>query len=244
MLTLRPHDERGHFDHGWLDSWHSFSFGDYHDPRHMGVSHLRVINDDRIAPGGGFPTHPHRDMEIITYVMEGRLAHRDSMGNEAFIEAGEIQRMSAGSGITHSEYNASDQDPVHLLQIWILPHSKGLKPSYSQTRIPPLVGDAEWTKLAAPEGEEAPLTIQQDARLFATRLEAGQPLNHQPDPGRHLYLHLARGEMVANGQHLGGGDGLTLRGEPLELSGRGKGGEALLFELIDHSEGGGRTVGR
>ena len=232
MLTLRHHDHRGHFDHGWLDTRHSFSFADYYDPEHMGVSHLRVINDDVIAPGGGFPTHPHRDMEILTYVMEGALAHRDSMGNGTSIQAGEVQRMSAGRGITHSEFNASRDEPVHLLQIWLLPRARGLPSGYEQRCIPDDEKRGVFRLIATPDGRDNSLTIQQDVSLQATILESGERLEYRASPGRILYLHLARGRMTVNGERLTGGDAVTVQAEPLRLLGD-HGGEALLFDLPD-----------
>ncbi len=230
MLSLRKSEERGHFDHGWLETRHSFSFADYVDPRYMGVSDLRVINDDRIAPGAGFPPHPHRDMEIVTYVMQGAVAHRDSMGNETVIRAGEVQRMSAGRGITHSEYNASSGQPLHLLQIWILPAARGTRPSYEQRAFPQPDKRGRWCTLAAPDRRGHALHIGQDTLIHATVLNAGERLDYPASADRVLYLHVADGTMEANGLTLGAGDGLSVRDEPLRLAGSG-GGEALLFDL-------------
>jgi len=236
MLTLRPAHQRGHINHGWLDTWHSFSFAEYYDPDHMGVSHLRVINDDRIAPGAGFPTHPHSDMEIVTYMLQGTLGHKDSMGNGTRIEAGEVQRMSAGSGITHSEYNASADEPVHLLQIWLLPRSRGITPSYEQRRFSDREKQGRLCPIATPDGAEGALALHQDAKIFATLLDSDTTLTHSLPASRIGYLHVARGTLRLNGRTLSAGDGATLRGEPIELTGVGS-AEALLFDLAAPLEG-------
>ncbi len=228
MITLRPAAERGHASLGWLDSHHSFSFADYHDPRHMGVSQLRVINDDRIAPRSGFDAHPHRDMEIISYVLEGSIEHRDSMGNSSRLEAGEVQVMSAGSGIVHSEYNPSTSRPLHLLQIWIQPRQKGMSPRYAQKDFSAVQGLG---LLASPDGREGSLPIQQDACLYLARLEEHQRISQPARAGRTYYLHVANGSLEVNGVHLGAGDGATLADEPAIALEAERQTEALLFEL-------------
>lgn len=231
MITIRPHGERGHSRLTWLDSRHSFSFGDYVDPEHMGFSVLRVINEDRIMPGGGFPEHGHRDMEIITYVVEGELAHRDSAGNSKTIRAGEFQRMSAGSGIAHSEYNASDTDPVHLLQIWIFPSTKGLAPSYEQRPLGRMRGEATFQLVASPDGEGEALTIHQDARLYVTRLHRGEQASHEITPGRRAYAQVTNGTVEINGYRLGPGDGAALVRESTVALSAIDPVELLLFDL-------------
>ncbi len=234
MMQIRRAGERGHADHGWLQSWHTFSFADYHDPAHMGFSVLRVINDDTIAPGAGFAMHAHRDMEIITYVLSGTLRHRDSLGNEAGIGAGEMQRMSAGTGIRHSEFNASAHEPVHLLQIWLLPRQRGIAPGYEQQR---LVADelrGRWQPVATPDGRGGSLTLHQDATLHAARLQDGDRLAYAARPHRVCYLHVARGGLTLNGIALTQGDGVAVSAaDSLILGGRGE-GEALLFDLPAH----------
>lgn len=228
MISVRPAAERGHVNFGWLDTRHTFSFGQYYDPRYMGFGALRVINDDRVAPGAGFPMHPHADMEILTYVLEGALEHRDSIGNGAVIRPGEVQRMSAGTGIRHSEFNASQELPVHLLQIWILPERSGLAPGYEQKAID--VGD-ELTLLASRDGRDGSVTIHQDAGVFAARLVPDKPARHRLAPGRRAWLHVARGDAVLNGIALAAGDGAAVTDESdIELGTR-SGGEVLLFDL-------------
>jgi quercetin 2,3-dioxygenase len=228
MITVRPAAERGHANFGWLDTHHTFSFANYYDPRHMGFGALRVINDDRVAPGGGFPTHPHADMEIITYVLEGELAHKDSIGNGAVIRPGEVQRMSAGTGIRHSEFNASREAPVHLLQIWLLPEKEGLAPGYEQKAFE--IGDA-LKLVASRDAREGSVTIHQDVALWAARLKAGKPARHALAPGRRAWLQVARGDALLNGTALGTGDGAAVTGETALELGTGKGGEILLFDL-------------
>lgn len=231
MIELRKGADRGHFNHGWLDTWHSFSFGDYADPARIGVSALRVINDDVIAPGKGFPAHPHRDMEIITYVLTGALAHRDSMGNSSVIRSGEIQRMSAGSGITHSEYNNSTTEPVHLLQIWIHPETRGLTPGYEQVTISEEEKKGRLRLIAAPDENEGRVMIHQDARLYSALLDGGQIIDYSTKDGRASYLHLARGKVVVNGIGLVAGDAILVQGdESLHIS-DGTDAELLLFDL-------------
>ena len=233
MITIRHAGERGHFDHGWLDTHHTFSFADYHDERHMGFSDLRVINDDVVQAGQGFGTHPHRDMEIVTYVLEGELLHRDSMGNGSVIRPGEVQRMTAGTGVRHSEQNASREKPVHLLQIWILPGQRGLTPGYEQTAFPESERRGRLRLVASPDAAEGSVTIHQDARMYATLLARGEEGRHLLAPGRRAWVHVARGELTLNGQPLGGGDGAAIeREEEIVLAGRGaEPAEALVFDL-------------
>jgi redox-sensitive bicupin YhaK (pirin superfamily) len=213
VLTLRRAADRGHFDHGWLDTSHTFSFAGYQDPAQMGFRALRVINEDRVAPGEGFGTHPHRDMEILTWVLEGTLAHRDSTGAVGALRHGDVQRMSAGTGVTHSEYNGSDREPVHFLQIWILPDRDGHRPAYDQR--PVQLDDLRGTlhPIATPDGAGGSLAIHQDARVFATILEAGQAVRHQLAPGRHGWVQVARGEASVNGTAVKAGDGVALSQE-------------------------------
>ncbi len=231
MITLRKAQDRGHADHGWLDTWHTFSFADYYDPEQMGFRALRVINDDVVAPGRGFGTHPHRDMEIVTYVLEGALAHKDSMGNASTIVPGEVQRMSAGTGVLHSEFNHSKTDRVHLLQIWLLPDRTGIEPSYEQTFFPDEEKRGRLRLVAAPDGAEGSVTIHQNARLYATLLEPGQEVAHDLAPGRHAWVHVARGAVRLNGLPLRAGDGAAV-GDEARLTLRGEGhSEVLLFDL-------------
>jgi redox-sensitive bicupin YhaK (pirin superfamily) len=230
MIQLRKAHDRGHANHGWLDSWHTFSFADYHDPRHMGFSALRVINEDRVSPGEGFPTHPHRDMEIITYVLEGALEHKDSLGTGSVILPGEIQRMSAGTGIRHSEFNHSQSEPVHFLQIWILPSSQGIKPGYEQKRIDIAELNNNLRLVASPDGRDGSVTIQQDALLYAARLN-GKEVMHALAPGRHAWIQVARGTVRVNGTMLQAGDGAGIENESsLRLAADGS-AEVLLFDL-------------
>jgi quercetin 2,3-dioxygenase len=231
MITVRRSKERGHFSFGWLDTYHTFSFDQYYDPRFMGFRTLRVINEDRVAPGGGFPTHPHRDMEIITYVLEGALEHKDSMGNGSVIRPGEVQRMSAGTGIMHSERNGSVSEPVHLLQIWILPDQPGIEPGYEQK----MYGDEEkhgaLRLIASHGGQDGSVLIHQDARIYASVLDAGQEITHELASGRHAWLQVARGSVTLNGQQLKQGDGAAASEEPsLKITGDEK-AELLLFDL-------------
>ena len=195
MITLRPAKERGHFDHGWLDTYHSFSFSEYHDPAHMGFRSLRVINEDRVDPKAGFPPHSHRDMEIITYVLAGALGHKDSMGNGSVIRPGDVQRMSAGTGVTHSEYNGSEKEPVHLLQIWILPEKRGIAPGYEEKKFPADEKRGRLRLIASRDAAEGSVTIHQDARVYASLLDAGQTVRHPLAPGRGAWLHLVSGEI-------------------------------------------------
>jgi redox-sensitive bicupin YhaK (pirin superfamily) len=231
MLAVRKAEDRGHANHGWLDSYHTFSFGGYYDPRHMGVSNLRVINDDTVAPGGGFATHGHNDMEIISYVLEGALEHRDSMGNGSVIRPGDVQRMSAGTGVTHSEYNPSASDPVHFLQIWLQPNAMGVAPGYEQRHFPVAERRGRWVLLVSPDGRDGSIATHQDALMFGTLLAAGETLAYRFDAGRQGYLHLARGQLRVGGLPLGQGDGLEIQThELLELEGI-QDAEVLLFDL-------------
>ena len=228
MITIRKAAERGHADHGWLDTWHTFSFADYHDPDWMGFRTLRVLNDDRVAGGQGFGMHPHRDMEIVTIVFEGALQHKDSMGNESVIRPGEVQRMTAGTGVVHSEFNPSEKDGVHLYQIWILPERKGLKPGYDQKEFPARKG---LTLVASRDGRDGSLRIHQDASLWRGALEKDGALTHEVPAGRHGWLQVARGGLALNGKKLEAGDGAALSGkESIELKGLAP-AEFILFDL-------------
>jgi redox-sensitive bicupin YhaK (pirin superfamily) len=231
MITIRPAAERGHFDHGWLDTYHTFSFASYHDPRHMGFRVLRIINEDRVKPGEGFGTHAHRDMEILTWVLEGALEHKDSMGNGSVIRPGDIQRMSAGTGVTHSEFNPSREAPVHLLQIWLLPHQRGLPPSYEEKRFPPEARRGRLCLIAAGDGRQDAVTIHQDADLWTALLEPGESVRHALKPGRHAWLQVARGTVSLRSPTLGAGDGAAVSDEAaLEIT-AGAPAEVLLFDL-------------
>jgi redox-sensitive bicupin YhaK (pirin superfamily) len=231
MVSIRRANERGHAEHGWLDSFHSFSFADYHDPEHMGFGPLRVINEDRVQPGKGFGTHGHRDMEIISYVLEGGLAHRDSMGNGSVIRPGDVQRMSAGTGVMHSEFNASDKEGVHFLQIWIEPSRRGVQPGYEEKRFEADSKRGRLRLVASPDGAEGSVTLNQDARLYASLLDGDDRLEHEVVPGRRMYLHVVRGELEANGQKLGAGDAMKLTGENRLHIERARDAEVLLFDL-------------
>jgi redox-sensitive bicupin YhaK (pirin superfamily) len=231
MIELRRAAERGHADHGWLKSAHSFSFADYHDPRHTGFGPLRVINEDRILPGTGFGTHGHRDMEIISYVLEGALAHKDSMGNGSTIVPGDVQRMSAGRGVLHSEYNHYRNGVTHFLQIWIEPNVRGIAPSYEQKRFDEAAKRGRLCLVASPDGAEGSLRIHQDARVYAALLDGAERLVHRLAPGRRAYVHVARGSLAACGEALAPGDALKALGvEEIALE-RGEGAEVLLFDL-------------
>ena len=231
MITIRRAKERGRTDAGWLDSRHSFSFSDYHDPAHMGFRTLRVINDDRVSPGSGFGTHPHQDMEIISYVLAGALEHRDSMGNGSVIRPGDVQRMSAGTGVTHSEWNHSEAEPVHFLQIWILPERRGITPGYEQKSFGPSDLGSCLRLVASRDGRDGSLTLHQDASLFIARLSAGEIVRHDLAPGRHAWVQVARGSLALNGVALDEGDGAsTSEGPRLELRAT-EDAEVLLFDL-------------
>jgi redox-sensitive bicupin YhaK (pirin superfamily) len=231
MLTLRPAATRGHTDIDWLNSWHTFSFGDFHDPRWHGFRSLRVINDDRVAPRGGFDTHPHRDMEIITWVLSGALEHRDSLGNGSVIRPGDMQRMTAGTGIRHSEFNPSSTEPVHLLQIWLFPDRKGLTPGYEQRAFSPAQMRNALCLVASRDGRDGAVTIHQDADVFAASLDAGASIGHTLRPGRHAWLQVARGAVTLNGRELATGDGAAVSEETaLDITGRDP-SEIVLFDL-------------
>ncbi|MCC6361012.1 MAG: pirin family protein [Phycisphaerales bacterium] len=231
MITLRRSGDRGHFDHGWLKTWHTFSFADYRDPRHIHFRTLRVINEDIVQPGMGFGTHPHRDMEIITYVLEGELEHRDSMGNGSIIRPGEVQYMSAGSGVTHSEFNPSKTNPVHLMQIWIFPSAKGLPPRYEQRQFPPLSNTGRMTLLASGDGRDGSIEIRQDARLAAAALRAGGAARYEFEAGRSGWLQVLRGELGLNGETLSAGDGAAIEDvTTIDLAAKRE-SQVLLFDL-------------
>ncbi len=233
MLTIRPAQDRGAANFGWLDSRHTFSFGQYYDPNHMGFGPLRVINEDRVLPGQGFGTHGHRDMEIISYVLEGELAHRDSLGTGSVLQAGDVQRMSAGTGIQHSEFNGSEGHPVHFLQIWIVPETSGLPPSYAEKHFTAADKRDRLCLLASRTGREQSLTIHQDVDLYATLLSEGTTLAHSLAPGRCGWIQVARGAVQLNGQSLGVGDGIAIDQEQsLTITGIGADpAEVLLFDM-------------
>ncbi len=231
MITIRKAKERGHFNFGWLDTHHTFSFADYYDPRFMGFRSLRVINEDFVSPGYGFPTHPHRDMEIITYVLEGSLEHRDSMGTGSVIRPGEVQRMSAGTGVAHSEFNHSEDEQVHLLQIWIMPDELNLRPSYEQKNYAAEEKQGRLRLIASQDGREDSVKIHQDTQLYASLLEPGQEVTHQLGADRHAWVQVARGSVLLNGQLLEQGDGAAVsREQSLQLVGEER-AEVLLFDM-------------
>jgi redox-sensitive bicupin YhaK (pirin superfamily) len=231
MINIRKSGDRGHFDHGWLDTHFTFSFADYYDPKHVHFRTLRVLNDDRVAGGTGFPTHPHKDMEIVTYVLEGALEHRDSMGTGSVIRPGDLQYMSAGSGVTHSEFNASKTEPVHLLQIWMFPEEKGLKPVYDQKNFSDAEKRGKLRLLASPDGRDGSVKIRQDNELYATVLSKGESVKHALKPERHAYVQVARGSVKLNGKQLDAGDGAAISTEKaVELTGVDN-AEVLLFDL-------------
>jgi len=230
MITIRRAKDRGHFDHGWLNTFHTFSFADYHDPAHMGFRSLRVLNDDRVAPGQGFGEHRHRDMEIVSYVLEGALAHKDSMGNSGVIRPGDVQKMSAGTGVQHSEFNGSRSEPVHFLQIWIVPEVRGIAPAYEQKTFPPETRRGKLRLIGSRDGRDGSVTIRQDVDAYASVLEDGQDVRHALAPGRSAWLHVAEGELELNGNRLEEGDGAAVENER-ELAIAGKGAEFLLFDL-------------
>ncbi len=231
MQSVRRSRERGHADHGWLQSMHSFSFADYFDPRWMGWGNLRVINEDRIAPGTGFGTHGHRDMEIISYVLSGELAHKDSMGNVKGIPPGDVQRMSAGTGVMHSEFNHAPQQQTHFLQIWIEPDQRGIPPSYEQKTFADQDKRGRLRLVASPDGAEGSVTIHASARLYAGLLDGAEQAQLQLADGRKGYVHLVRGELVANGERLQAGDALVLDGETRLQLEAGRDAEVLVFDL-------------
>jgi redox-sensitive bicupin YhaK (pirin superfamily) len=232
MLTLRKAEERGRADLGWLDSRHTFSFGHYHDPNHMGIGPLRVINDDRVAAGGGFPTHPHADMEIISYVLEGALAHRDSIGTGSVIRPGDVQRMSAGTGIRHSEFNASQTEPVHFLQIWIVPEQKGLAPGYEQKTFDAASKSGKLLLVGSQDGRDGSVTIHRDVDLYATLPGDGGTVTHTLAAGRIAWVHVAQGTVNFNGEELRPGDGVALdAGAKISLTGTSDDAEVLVFDM-------------
>ena len=231
MIQLRRSDDRGRSQHGWLDSRHTFSFADYQDPQHMGFRQLRVINEDRVQPARGFPTHAHRDMEIISYVLAGGLQHQDSMGNGSVIRPGDVQRMSAGTGVTHSEHNPSQTEPVHFLQIWILPEQQGLPPGYEQRSFPTAENTGTLQLVASRTGRDGSVTVHQDVDIFSAGLAPGAALVHRVRPGRHAWVQVARGAVTVNGTALGQGDGAALSDEPAVELQATRPSEILLFDL-------------
>jgi quercetin 2,3-dioxygenase len=230
MLELRRARERGHANHGWLDSYHSFSFADYHDPRHMGYGPLRVINEDRVSPGSGFGTHGHRDMEIISYVLDGAIGHEDSMGNGSTIVPGDVQRMSAGTGVRHSEYNHDKSKITHFLQIWIEPSRQGIPPSYEQKHFTPADKRGRLRLIASPDGREGSVTVHQDASVYAGLFDGAERARLDLAAGRRAYVHVARGKLSVNGQPLEAGDALKTDAASLEIA-NGEGAEVLVFDL-------------
>lgn len=232
MITIRASKERGHYNHGWLDTYHTFSFDKYYDPNYMGYFTLRVINEDHVAPGRGFGMHPHKDMEILTYVLEGELAHQDSMGNGSSICPHDIQRMTAGTGVTHSEFNHSQKDPVHLLQIWIMPDKRNLTPGYEQKAFPPDEKHNRLRLVASNDTADGSVLIHQNARVYASLLDRGNSVDHTLEKRRHAWLQVARGAIEVNGVNLKAGDGAAIDDEPkLRITGQAPQSEFLLFNL-------------
>ena len=231
MIRIRKAAERGHFNHGWLDTYHTFSFGEYYDPDHVSFRSLRVINDDRVRPGQGFGMHSHEDMEIVTYVLEGALEHKDSLGNGSIIRAGELQRMSAGTGVRHSEFNPSDTQSVHLYQIWLLPQRKGLKPSYEELTLDAVEKHGRLRLVASPNGAEGSMTIHQDARLYLAALDPGQAVAHGIERGRAAWLQVLRGEVDLLDNHLSAGDGVSITDANTVTVQATVPAEVLLFDL-------------
>ncbi|MDZ4760465.1 MAG: pirin family protein [Alphaproteobacteria bacterium] len=231
MIALRKSAERGYADHGWLKSFHTFSFANYYDPEHMGFGSLRVINEDRVDPGEGFGKHTHRDMEIISYVLDGELEHKDSIGTGSVIRPGDVQRMSAGTGVTHSEYNPSPKNPVHFLQIWIEPAERGIKPSYEQKFFSPADKRGKLRLVASPDGRDGSVTVNQDAYLYAALVDGAESVSHQLAEGRKAYVHVARGSATVNGRPLRAGDALQVDSESNIEIGDGSNAEVLLFDL-------------
>ena len=230
-MTIRPAEERGHAVHGWLDSHHTFSFADYYDSKHSDFRSLRVINEDRVAPGQGFGTHPHREMEIISYVLEGALQHRDSIGTGSIIRPGDVQRMSAGTGVAHSEYNASKTEPVHFLQIWLLPNERGIKPSYEQKAFPDTEKRGRLRVVASPDSRDGSVAIHTDALVYAGLFDKGEAAELRLDRGRHAWVHVARGKVRVNARELKAGDGAALSQEDVIRIEGVDGGEVLVFDL-------------
>ncbi len=231
MIQVRKSEERGHANHGWLDSHHTFSFAGYHDPKHMGFRSLRVINEDRVAPGRGFGAHGHRDMEILSFVLEGSLGHKDSMGHEEILGPNEIQKMSAGTGVVHSEFNASKTEPVHFMQIWIEPATTGTPSSYQQLAFSPEDKAGKWKLLAAPNGGEGVAKINQDASLFVSELGSDEEINYKLDPSRYAWLHLVKGQVTVNGTTLHTGDAAAISKEDHLAIVSAAPSEILLFDL-------------
>jgi redox-sensitive bicupin YhaK (pirin superfamily) len=232
MITLRPAAERGAENLGWLDSHHTFSFGHYYDPQHMGFGPLRVINEDRVRPGGGFETHGHRDMEIISYVLEGALEHKDSLGTGSVIRPGDVQVMSAGTGIRHSEFNHSKTEPVHFLQIWVLPDREGLPPRYDQKNFPHSAKRGQLRLVGSPDGHDGSILIQQDVGIYDALLGAGETVSHPLPSGRKSWIQVVRGSVEVNGTSAGAGDGLAIRNEKLlTINSQAAGSELLVFDL-------------
>ena len=231
MIKIRKAEERGHFDFGWLNTYHTFSFGDYYDPSHMAFRSLRVINEDMVAPGRGFPTHGHRDMEIVTYIISGALEHRDSMGSGSIIRRGDAQRMSAGSGVRHSEANPSRDEPVHLLQIWIMPEREGLSPEYEEKKFADEEKQNSLRLIVSPDGAAGAVRIHQDARIYASVLDEGKSVTHQIPTDRHAWLQVAGGVVEVNGTKLKHGDGAAVSQESQLTIVAGEPSEVLLFDL-------------
>jgi redox-sensitive bicupin YhaK (pirin superfamily) len=231
MITIRKANDRGHADHGWLNSYHTFSFADYHDPSHMGYRALRVINEDRVAPGQGFGTHAHRDMEIVSYVLAGELEHKDSMGNGEVLRPGEFQRITAGTGITHSEFNPSSSQPSHFYQIWLLPERKGLQPSYEQKRFDPSMRKNQWQLVASRDGADGSLMIHQDAKIFLADLGAGYSLSRPVSGNRHIWLQVLRGSLTVNDQPLQTSDAIAASDESMLTIQSDSDAEVMLFDL-------------
>ena len=232
MMEIRRSQERGLADHGWLKSFHTFSFADYYDPENMGFGALRVINEDRVQPGQGFGTHGHRDMEIISYVLDGGLAHKDSMGNGSVIRPGDVQRMSAGTGVRHSEYNASDRDPVHFLQIWIEPNERGVQPGYEEKHFDDASKRGKLRLIASQDARDGSVRIHQDANLYAALVDGGESVSLDAKPGRRVYVHVVRGEAEVNGQPLSTGDAMKLWGPDSKVRiEKGRAAEILVFDL-------------
>jgi len=231
MITVRKSGDRGHADHGWLDTYHTFSFADYHDPDHVHFGPLRVLNQDRVQPGQGFPTHAHDNMEIVTYVLEGVLEHKDSMGNGSQIRPGEVQFMSAGTGVTHSEFNASDADTAHLLQIWILPEQNGLEPGYEQKLFPADEKHNRWRLVGSRDGRDGSLTIHQDIALWSTVLDAGQSIDYAFDGRRRGFVQVVRGAVEIDGQSLEAGDAVAIVDQAAFTARAESDAELLLFDM-------------
>ncbi len=231
MITLRKSEDRGHFDHGWLNTYHTFSFASYHDPKHMGFRALRVMNEDRVRPGAGFGTHEHENMEILSYVLEGSLEHRDSMDNGSVLRAGDFQRMTAGAGVRHSEFNPSSKEPLHFYQIWLLPEKEGLEPSYEEWRFDDREEKGKLQLVASRDGRDGSLSVHQDVDIFLSSMNVGERVSHRLKPARHAWLQVIRGEIELHEQHLTAGDGAALSAEPsLRVKGL-RPAEVMLFDM-------------